>query len=425
MVSSADGPKGNIYRLVTKDDKTSLVSESKGARTWIRANITKRDQYNLKKIVEFIKINPEVLSTTPLDTVITINRIVSKYNFKNKNQIDFINVVNNSTNGSVDLQPSFHSQNHAIAAMEVISSSEITRKPTLLEAYNEEARQIEAFSSAFITSEEMQKDNKDCIFFKEVIRDLKDVTMETYGSEPFKSLVEGLLERADSRLQLRMIAYALFAGMKAAVSNDHDYNEVALFYLLNDPLSDKKDISATILKLMSTVKVHGKRKTSDSTNSDVKPEAKPVQISSNEEVIKASHGGGLFFLVEFLKGDSRGYTAEKEYDGAGVFLYAKDGNPNQSYAQKSMLHFDIPTILKIEVPKLSVEGTNVYDEVVLRKDKVDSIQRTKLSPLKKASLDIDKVKWTEGFLGNFSGKEKEKISTSVENVKLLHQRLPD
>lgn len=92
---------------------------------------------------------------------------------------------------------------------------------------------------------------------------------------------------------------------------------------------------------------------------------------SADKKINLSHGGGLFFLTDFLYGRNKGYVVAKEEKGIGIYLDPFRGNTNYSpqyYATRNPVrHFDIPVIMSCNAQIKSLGKSSRHnDEAILR-----------------------------------------------------------
>lgn len=108
-----------------------------------------------------------------------------------------------------------------------------------------------------------------------------------------------------------------------------------------------------------------------------------------DEVIEVRHGGGLFFLSQFLLGKNVGYQVDQEEGGTGMYLEpfteGKQGSTNYGdryYAERAALpNFDIPVALKAHGPRRAFNQSYRHgDEVILR--------HTSRSELRLDSIDV-------------------------------------
>ena len=175
-------------------------------------------------------------------------------------------------------------------------------------------------------------------------------------------------EAKSSRLKLRMIAYALFSGERRSVTPPAAMEY--LLYIINDPLSSNKSVSKLIEKALEA---HRKdlRPTSVVGQSPLiatEPVKEKGICFETPDLVSLSHGGGLFFLLDYLKGDSDGYTAVGEYEGKGLFVFTKENsNPDSFYASRNELFFDIPTQIVMKVPGNIIGITNIQKKGSLEK----------------------------------------------------------
>lgn len=160
----------------------------------------------------------------------------------------------------------------------------------------------------------------------------------------------------NNRAGLQLIAYSLFSG--PAVNHNGFYSELTelqfiLYVLFRDETSNARDIGVvlkdTYLKWQSIVKT--------SIPNTLKQEEKKEGFwrgldgkNDNKELsVNISHGGGLFYIMDFLRGRSQGYSLE--YNGLGLQVSPNDSSRDFSYAvRKSRYHFDRPAIFSARIP---------------------------------------------------------------------------
>ncbi len=269
---------------------------------------------------------------------------------------------------------------------------------------------------------------------------IKMSSTEVIAQGKFDQDIEFCIQMAkttNDKFALRWLAYALFSGDRLKIIQ-HDRDSIlikSLIFLMNDPTSDINDIGDLLLLVYQARKeTWSKVNSSKHTDeiSEVIPQDKlwidkanvnlsePIERNSS---IHFSHGGGLFYILQFLTGESPGYEAPTEYTGKGIFVSPglKSGTNlkiDNFYANRYATHFDIPAALTAEIrAEYLGEVPNTY-EAVLRNSNLSHLNHISISVL---PFRMQELPPSEEDLANFISNKtlREKIQISIHHYHTL------
>ncbi|NNM44350.1 MAG: hypothetical protein HKM07_08445 [Chlamydiae bacterium] len=268
------------------------------------------------------------------------------------------------------------------------------------------------------------------------IKSIKNRSTADLLTEQSETDIKECIERAqytDNRFALRRIANALFSGKRNCF---HVTSVQCLRLLLCDPLSSNDDIAKLIWAAYQEVKgcdwaylIEWEKTSSSSDKSDpssnygnyqnlvrddedgswVRYISHCKEISEDQEVL-VSHGGGLFYVGEFLRGKTVGYSAGGEYVGTGIFVSPHPDGVDKTqrdafYAcRRSPEHFDIPAHFTAKIKakylravingyeaKLSFENVQYLEDVSIE------VYNYPVPRLYGMESDIQKLPYDEGL----------------------------
>ncbi|MBA3816102.1 MAG: hypothetical protein H0X29_06215 [Parachlamydiaceae bacterium] len=359
----------NNHIFALKDNK--IVAKEKGICTWLDANILNPSDYKLNKIAKFV-FDSEGITRDDRTMHAALNKKIESYNIKKspKNPLERFTMEFASINSPLN-KPA-------------LDSHLVSGQVNLALEYEKQSKEVKQFSANCMNG----IDDSNIQFFNDLLSEIKYVTVNQFLTPGFNIKVDSLLEGAKgSRLQLRMIAYALFSGERRSTMPSASMK--CLLFMLSDPTALNENIVKLIKKALVSKQEDwrdyppsAKTEQPEKVVKEMQPEVVKEKgyISDNSTSIPVSHGGGLFFLLEFLKGEQvSGYKADIEYEGHGIFVFAqqkKDGtnknrNDDTFYGRRGELHFDIPTKLTMDIPGNLLGTTNVKNEGVLRQTHLD------------------------------------------------------
>lgn len=187
--------------------------------------------------------------------------------------------------------------------------------------HQQQAQDVRQFYSNYLN----RREDPNTKFFNQVLLQLKYISPQQFTDPSFNKIVEELLETAKgSRLQLRMIAYALLSGSRCSKVLPSAEMRFLLF-MINDPSASNENIVKLIRKAFEAKQKEWiKYPPSIVTNTEQNliPEETCFE---DEALVTVTHGGGLFFLLEFLRGNASGYKAPSEFEGEGDICLCKYG----------------------------------------------------------------------------------------------------
>jgi hypothetical protein len=105
--------------------------------------------------------------------------------------------------------------------------------------------------------------------------------------------------------------------------------------------------------------------------------------------IYISHGGGLYFLLDFLRGKNDGYSAEIPVKGIWVTpKFAPEVSKEDAYyaLQTPPSHFDVPAVLTAEIPARFLRELPNGREALLQKDGVKWLKNITITPIAKSQI---------------------------------------
>lgn len=199
----------------------------------------------------------------------------------------------------------------------------------------------------------------------------------------------------NNRAGLQLLAYSLFSG--PAVDKSDFYIDLGeLLFILNilfhDKTSNAKDIGVvlkdTYLKWQSILI---KTKTFNINNPSKQEEKKEGfwrgldgKSEDKDLLVNISHGGGLFHIVDFLRGRSQGYCLEAK-GGLGLQVSPNDISRDLEYAvRKPPNHFDRPTIFRAKTKAKNLTPAARPYEAGLRPEALPTLENIKI-------IEIDKI----------------------------------
>ena len=111
-----------------------------------------------------------------------------------------------------------------------------------------------------------------------------------------------------------------------------------------------------------------------------------IQDLPSEQTIYCSHGGGFFFLSDFLSKDQSGYRLE--YEGRGIQVHPRTGpdqfwnisreSREECYSSSSHAYGDYPARLSFEIQGQYLDSAPNCYEAGLRQDFIDHMKNIKL-----------------------------------------------
>lgn len=212
------------------------------------------------------------------------------------------------------------------------------------------------------------------------------------GEGKFDQEIENCLLRAQmtrDRESLRLISFALFSGSRKSFCMNKERTQLLSAIVYGESIEKIVDLIKTLLI-----------KQKPGWGEPIKPKftftPKQQAIIAQEEkeeleaelngstwcdktgydktkMVYISHGGGLYYIRQFLTGLTEGYEAS-EFNGKGVFVSptTKPGSSEFSdyYANWKPQHFDIPAKFMAEIEARHLGAVKNENEAVLRKDKI-------------------------------------------------------
>lgn len=162
--------------------------------------------------------------------------------------------------------------------------------------------------------------------------------------------------KTENRWGLLLIAYSLFSRISLNYKNDIPFT--ALKALLFDEFSQLKKCEPAFQKCLDELKgidsqwILTEKMKKESSRTEGRYWSS--QKVKKEDQVTFSHGGGFFFLLDILRGISKGYKLEGER-GFGVQVHPRMPNEKigdlilereiHDYAKKGTGHFDFPVRL--------------------------------------------------------------------------------
>jgi len=97
-----------------------------------------------------------------------------------------------------------------------------------------------------------------------------------------------------------------------------------------------------------------------------------------------SHGGGLFYILQFLLKESKGYESATEFVGQGIFVSprTKEGGDTTLYpfyANRYPNHFDIPAVLTARIEAQYLDAVPNNYEAILRSSDIKYLKQISIS----------------------------------------------
>ncbi|MFZ4099572.1 MAG: hypothetical protein ACOYKZ_04510 [Chlamydiia bacterium] len=229
-------------------------------------------------------------------------------------------------------------------------------------------------------------ENKLPLYF--AIKKIKDVPRKELHSGAFDRLVESCIIRAQlthNRAALRWLGYCLVGPLRGYDMWDTPIRKALLNTLDREgiPITDLANLTRGAFKEWQAQDEVEAGLTPSRQNADPsEPQRGPYSSSASD--IKVTHGGGLWFLRDFLAGRNQGYPGEH---GQGIFVSPRVGKRNQNdqdawYANRSVSRcMDIPIRLKGTISaQLLVRVNNPY-EAALRPDALGQLKSRHLESL--------------------------------------------
>ena len=214
---------------------------------------------------------------------------------------------------------------------------------------------------------------------------IKSLTAENLCNKEIDSLIKEAINYCitrESKHGLRMIAYALFSNKKSHLNVNGE--TCPIIYLLYCAFSDVKASAKDIAFVLLDLFISGKEVLSK-PSCDFVQEKLPtgehwgdwedksgVKYATSDEVINISHGGGLFYIIDFLTGRKQGYRLESYGLGLQVSPARDKKNDNYqragSYAILSYTRgfFDLPAKLEAQIPCGKLLRAHLHYEAGLR-----------------------------------------------------------
>lgn len=276
---------------------------------------------------------------------------------------------------------------------------------------------------------------------------IKMASTEEIAKGKFDNEIEKSIELAktgEDKLALKWLAYALFSGsrLKMFLLDDRDSTLLkSLVFLINDPTSDANAIADLLLlayqaRKETWSKLDWSKKPSQSLSDAVEGEEKEnlwldkantslKEPLEGQSTIHISHGGGLFYILQFLMGESRGYAAPTEFVGEGIFVSPRlrsggDAVRDPFYANRRPTHFDIPAVLTADIPAEYLGAVPNAYEAVLRNGNLTHLKNISISVL---PFQMDLIPPAPKELDSFIPQKeiREKVQTSINHYNRLNK----
>lgn len=150
----------------------------------------------------------------------------------------------------------------------------------------------------------------------------------------------------------------------------------------------------------------------------------------SEQTIYCSHGGGFFFLSDFLSKNRPGYRLE--YEGRGIQIHPRTGpeqfwnisreSREEYYSSSSHAYGDYPARLSFEIQGQYLDRAPNCYEAGLRQDFIDHMQNIKL--LNTETNEIIEAKDYESFIEmiNFNANTHNTVRDINSQVLLMNER---
>ncbi|MBS0358776.1 MAG: hypothetical protein JSS53_05885 [Proteobacteria bacterium] len=217
--------------------------------------------------------------------------------------------------------------------------------------------------------------------FYHLILKLKKITPPALLESEGDTLVNELTNycvTTENKHGLRMIAYVLFADKKSELTFDCETRPIVflLYCVFSDLNTSARDIAFVLRDLFTSSKrILGK---SIKENQKKLPEnrywgdwvnASGKKEKEESDMVHISHGGGLFYIIDFLTGRKPGYALEAyglglqvapSDDENGFYYQRANEYAIQSFLQRGF--FDLPATLKATIScKSLMPAKNCYE----------------------------------------------------------------
>lgn len=105
-----------------------------------------------------------------------------------------------------------------------------------------------------------------------------------------------------------------------------------------------------------------------------RPERWKKSTTNPEALIEFSHGGGFFYILKFLKGETRGYRLERAGTGIQVSPQTLAHSRDEFYSGKAYRHFDYPARFSARIKAKYLDSANNGYEAGLRPEFIEFLE---------------------------------------------------
>lgn len=356
---NSDGKPCNKIIKIGKDSqgKEFLELKNKGFWTWIAIYIFKSENYKLQAVNNYVEKNKLCLDQNSIYTFLKLlEGKTQKYNKKRPI--------------SKHIKGAFGNASYSGAATKI---SRVVWKARLLRKRGIEP--VTSLSLYFIIKNSIYEKSDSELYAEEYQKKIEEIFNQA--------------EYAEDPAILRWLAYSLFSGINGtrfyAAFTESDPILVVL-----DPSfkGSRKEALAVIKETFENAKADwNQRKPSKRVVEDPEESKKLLDEElekpswckfvkrDEDEKITIHHGGGLFYIKNFLKGKATGYDViSPDLRGRGMFVSPGSNTRVAYYAKRTSLKLDIPASFTGEIEARHLGKVPNKYEAILRKEKVQELK---------------------------------------------------